>query len=1233
MNRKIKIIENRNPFITSLPVRGDDFFGREKLINDIETFLSNKNEFILIIHGQRRIGKTSLLFKIHDDMNNNNNQGGGNAIFFDLQNKANEPLHTILWEIALNINNNLATPLDLNKNYLTEGNAREYFKKQFLPEVFNIIQADSPLILLFDEFDSLFDLENQKEKLHSAQAVCNAFIPYLADIKEKTYPFKCILAIGRNYRDLDLSQYAQILKFGELLELDYFAYEELKELIEKLSSSVLPFEKSAIDSLYTITSGHPYFSQCLASSAFDEAYEKKLKKISPDILKDQIEPGIKRFGGGLIWLWDSFGARDKIILYLMARVEDKHKHMTKDLIYKEASQLNMMPAIQDNLSQVIAKLLNVKIIKENKKLKGGFTFYVKFFQEWIFKENSPETIGKLLDKANPEVILFLKNAQFYFYEGDYERAIPFLKEVINRIPLHFEALFLLGFCYERLSKKDKTHIETSLMYFKLTYQINPTEAKEKYLEVLKIQLKLLNKHSKKRVLVLKEIWNINPNDIITLKNLLKECILFNVSFKDISNLDLIKELDLNGLSLKKVPDDIFLLNNLKKLYLANNNIKEIPIELLELDGLQYIDLSNNKIINIQESFFNSELKIIWEKYSKVTKGINVFGNPLKHPPPEIIQKGVKPAKKYFPTYYRKDIASIITIILLTIGLPSTIIAFLRDSIISNIPLTIILIICFEIIIFLGGLLIRIYKSRFENRLLDWMYDNLTTFFTQQKKQYFKELQNRYWYFDVKGLSTQGPYHLNLQEMFVELKLTPMPIQNVSSNLISKFPYELNKASLPIWDFFKNPELSKQNLAIIGAPGSGKTALAQQIILILSGKSRIRRRLKIRSYIPIPLFVRDISKTIQDSPAITLGLLTENYFIKRHFKLYPGWLEKQLSKGKCIILLDGVDEVSNPELRKQVAHWIEEQMIYYYNSRFIISARPAGYRTNPVAGVTVLTIRHFNHEQVKLFIQNWYLSNEKMSSESNIKRAILIARECAEDLLMRINNNPALTDLSTNPLLLTIIATVHRYKSTLPGRRVELFKEIFEVMLGRRQQSKGIEDSLTPAQKQFVLEPLAYYMMIEQVYELSSTEITKTIQSTLKGINPDISVNEFIKIIEHGSGLFIQKEENVYSFSHRIFQEFLASVFIREKQLVKELENRVTDPWWHETIRLYAANNDASPIIEACLNKVDLNPSLLKLAQECIEIAKMVNKETRKKFVTLLAKSTDKYIPEKQRIID
>lgn len=98
-----------------------------------------------------------------------------------------------------------------------------------------------------------------------------------------------------------------------------------------------------------------------------------------------------------------------------------------------------------------------------------------------------------------------------------------------------------------------------------------------------------------------------------------------------------------------------------------------------------------------------------------------------------------------------------------------------------------------------------------------------------------------------------------------------------------------------------------------------------------------------------------------------------------------------------------------------------------------------------------------------------------------------AREGAHDLLRRLYRTPALLAFAVNPLLLTMIATVHRYRGSLPGSRVALYGEICEVFLGKRREAFGLVQDVSSAQMQQVLRPLAYYCMQQGKREIEVEE--------------------------------------------------------------------------------------------------------------------------------------------------
>lgn len=472
-------MKSQNPFNTGSPARGEGFFGRDEIIDDIITFLGKKHEFNFVIFGQRRIGKTSLLRKLQDDKKIRNL---AYPVYFNLQDKAREQLPKLLYEIAGRIVADLELKLDIDeKNFLNE-KGRDYFRDKFLPSVCSRLNNKGPLFLLFDEFDVLGDIEDVEDDERISSYAFRSFIPFmvnlLEEIQRKELPVKFIFAVGRNYKDLDPKRYGQVLKFGPQREISYFSEERTREFLK--SFSIIPFETNAVDDLYLLTGGHPYFTQCLASAAFDSAEKNKAESISREMVIEAFLPTIKSFSSGILWVWDSLSAIDQIILYLMALLKEEGKPLTTAFIKEKALSLNFAPII-DELDQILEKLISFKFIRE---VNNKYDFYVEFIRKWIAQEVKEAEIATNLDGLDEEIQFQLHNGRYYYRHDEYKQAAEHYQNILKRSPYHFEALFYLARCYKNLIKEDEKYVEKSLAAYQRAFQINQRKSKKEYLDLL-----------------------------------------------------------------------------------------------------------------------------------------------------------------------------------------------------------------------------------------------------------------------------------------------------------------------------------------------------------------------------------------------------------------------------------------------------------------------------------------------------------------------------------------------------------------------------------------------------------------------------------------------------------------------------------------------------------------------------------------------------------------------------
>jgi hypothetical protein len=242
----------------------------------------------------------------------------------------------------------------------------------------------------------------------------------------------------------------------------------------------------------------------------------------------------------------------------------------------------------------------------------------------------------------------------------------------------------------------------------------------------------------------------------------------------------------------------------------------------------------------------------------------------------------------------------------------------------NISLTIIILITCAIFLFLFYIVSKIFQQM-EDLWIKEMASTVDQFirncFSHYSHYYRLYFSYEHRDMDMKGLNTLGTHTLSLEDVFVELHIDSTTPHEASADPL-RLPAELRTGGHTIWEYLQAKSLRKEHFVLLGPPGSGKTTLLKHVGLVLLYARKFHYSGNTPFKIPLLLFLRNHSIPIQEIPGYSLVDAVRAQAEKWKRPMPPGWVEQQLDKGQCLILLDGLDEVADSISRRQTISWVE-----------------------------------------------------------------------------------------------------------------------------------------------------------------------------------------------------------------------------------------------------------------------------------------------------------------------
>jgi formylglycine-generating enzyme required for sulfatase activity len=457
--------------------------------------------------------------------------------------------------------------------------------------------------------------------------------------------------------------------------------------------------------------------------------------------------------------------------------------------------------------------------------------------------------------------------------------------------------------------------------------------------------------------------------------------------------------------------------------------------------------------------------------------------------------------------------------------------------------------------------------------------------------YLNYLLDRHYYLSLKGMgvSDRVPLKLNLLELYVpleaRLELPEGETWQRDLSLAGRQPTDEQQSlhlgeSIPVLDILKE----HSGVVVLGDPGAGKTTFLKYLALRLArGEGE---QIGLGDWLPILLPVAAFANALQ-SRDVPLDDFIAEYFAGIGADLPIGqMLGEALKAGRALILLDGLDEVRDLNLRNTVVERVTDFYAFHRRNgnKFVLTSRIVGYRSvRPSAeGLVECTLVDFDDNEIEEFVSRWTHAIEKQAQGSTAV-AHADAEADRRELLDAIQENEGVRRLASTPLLLTILALMKRQGVSLPERRVQLYDQYVTTLLSTWNRARSLSGrapgrDLDEIQTVRVLAPLALWMheVSPGVGLVNREDLRRKLEEIFaeRGEHsPQLAARQFLQDVRDHAALLLERGPGEFGFIHLTFEEYLAAVAIAlsgqgdSKPIVDLLAPHIGEQAWHEVTLL------------------------------------------------------------------
>jgi GAF domain-containing protein/AAA+ ATPase superfamily predicted ATPase len=385
-----KFQEIPNPYIVGPPVRSDRMFrGREDIFEFVSQNLSGADQDrALVLHGQRRTGKTSILYQLAGG------RLGENCVpvFIDMQELALiESTAEFLDEVAYRIVRAAQNAgIAIQAPHLGDKTAPHTMAfSRFLDEL-EASLGQRRAVIMFDEFEVI------ESKIREGKLDKNV-LQYLRSLLQHRTRLTFIFTGAHRLEEMGHDYWSVFFNIALYRRVSFLRREEAVRLIRDPVADALDIEKQAVDEIIRLTRGHPYFIQLICWALVNHCNAQKRNAATIDDVNQAVREILAAGEAHFAYIWTQAQGIERLALAGLANASHPNNRWTQPGKILETLSASGAEGIQrKELVHALDHLVAMEVLETAPRGSLRYRFQVEVLRLWVEETKS---IASILERG------------------------------------------------------------------------------------------------------------------------------------------------------------------------------------------------------------------------------------------------------------------------------------------------------------------------------------------------------------------------------------------------------------------------------------------------------------------------------------------------------------------------------------------------------------------------------------------------------------------------------------------------------------------------------------------------------------------------------------------------------------------------------------------------------------------------------------------------------------------